>query len=459
MSESINIRTYRMYLKSDRDKYDKDYYYYTCINTTYQNTDSSGVAKILAQFKYSPSCYLLYHEITVSRIKDMILNDKPIDLTGKYIKNFNFKHLQLEESYQFNDFNASYTYWDGSTSFAFSRYNDEDINFYRANFSTGNLSFYRANFGKGNINFNNTNFDKGNVNFAYSNFIDGKISYNGANFGEGKINFTKVNFGSCKISFSYTHFGGGEITFNSSTANKISFEAIKFRSDIDLQFKYVNKLFFNSCINKDHMQISGIKHQLSFKKSTNLGRIKLDWQKSNVEKAIENAYPITKYMDGSEKKDTYSLIADDFLMLKENYSKEGKYDYEDAAYRAYMKYNTKSMKLLSSNFSKKTFNLVFGAISGYGTKAGNILIFCILTIITFGFIYYSTFFNSLNIARSLLKSMYFSTITFLTIGYGDLSPLNTDFTDLQTLCTGIEGFVGLLLMSMVTVVIMRKVLR
>ena len=123
-----------------------------------------------------------------------------------------------------------------------------------------------------------------------------------------------------------------------------------------------------------------------------------------------------------------------------------------------MNHNTRSLQWKGS-FGKKIFNAAFGAISGYGTKISNILLSCFISVIAFGFVYLSAFANAADTTRAFLKAMYFSTITFLTIGYGDLSPMNTGFTDLQTFCTGLEGFMGLLLMSMVTVVVVRKVLR
>ena len=75
----------------------------------------------------------------------------------------------------------------------------------------------------------------------------------------------------------------------------------------------------------------------------------------------------------------------------------------------------------------------------------------------FSFAYLNAFKG--NFVSPFWSSMYFSTITFLTIGYGDISPIKLDFSAIQTVLTGIEGFLGLLLMSIVTVVVVRKILR
>jgi hypothetical protein len=54
----------------------------------------------------------------------------------------------------------------------------------------------------------------------------------------------------------------------------------------------------------------------------------------------------------------------------------------------------------------------------------------------------------------ITKSIYHSAITFLTIGYGDYYP-----SGYIRWLSGIEGFVGLFLMSYFTVAFVRKVLR
>jgi hypothetical protein len=54
-----------------------------------------------------------------------------------------------------------------------------------------------------------------------------------------------------------------------------------------------------------------------------------------------------------------------------------------------------------------------------------------------------------------LKGLYFSATTFLTIGYGDIQPP----TQTVAFAAGIEGFLGLFLMSYFTVAIVRKLLR
>jgi hypothetical protein len=53
-----------------------------------------------------------------------------------------------------------------------------------------------------------------------------------------------------------------------------------------------------------------------------------------------------------------------------------------------------------------------------------------------------------------LQSFYHSAITFFTIGYGDVYPLG-----FSRVVSGLEGFMGVFMMSYFTVAFVRKVLR
>jgi len=60
-----------------------------------------------------------------------------------------------------------------------------------------------------------------------------------------------------------------------------------------------------------------------------------------------------------------------------------------------------------------------------------------------------------SLLRQFFKGQYFSTITFLTIDYGDIQPPN----DICAIIASLEGFSGLFLMSFFTVSVARKTLR
>jgi len=69
--------------------------------------------------------------------------------------------------------------------------------------------------------------------------------------------------------------------------------------------------------------------------------------------------------------------------------------------------------------------------------------------------WYISFLDRLSITPELRQSVYFSAITFLTVGYGDIAP-NNEFV---ALLAGAEGFIGLFMMSYFTVAVVRRLLR
>ena len=194
------------------------------------------------------------------------------------------------------------------------------------------------------------------------------------------------------------------------------------------------------------MRVGGKPNVLSFKDSINLGHIDLDWDENNVKGAIANSQECEK----KENKDACKLVAKDFVMLKENYRRAGQYDWEDASHRAYMEYNTKALRWSFSKkgIFKKLFFKLFGAISGYGTKVTNILLTCVFIIAIFAVL------DSLGSSSMFFDSFTYSINSFLTIGNGSAL-----YFDTCQWLSALEGFLGLLLMSLVTVVIARKLIR
>ncbi len=192
-----------------------------------------------------------------------------------------------------------------------------------------------------------------------------------------------------------------------------------------------------------------------------------------------------------DKKDLYS-IKETFHVLKQAYNKLGRYEEEDLAYvefkRAEAKYkisevessSTKIWKLLIYPFKKLFLDLM----GGYGTNPFSIVGAMVLAISLFATLY--TLFPNLiidsdinkiatdpilksvwhlvsgklpfidcTLVKRLASSLYYSGITFLTIGYGDVKPASLVGRTLAYL----EGFCGLFLMSYLTIAFSRKVLR
>jgi hypothetical protein len=107
---------------------------------------------------------------------------------------------------------------------------------------------------------------------------------------------------------------------------------------------------------------------------------------------------------------------------------------------------------------------VFDKIGLYATSPGRVLLSVVVFWITFGTFYFLSDLSGLGKTVSsvnnpdhlsvLVQSFYHSAVTFFTIGYGDVYPMG-----LSRVISGLEGFMGVFMMSYFTVAFVRKVLR
>ncbi len=255
----------------------------------------------------------------------------------------------------------------------------------------------------------------------------------------------------------------------------LDFNNSEFHSFTNLKIKR-GMIKLNEVINRDIIDFRNIELDKKNIKKLNLfniknqGTIYLDWNKNNVKNAIDNGT------------DDYEKRANQYRMLKENYRKLGQYEWEDKAYYEFKRNQLKAewedvknrkfkgtcilnkigfeFKRLWDGFWYPLKTIFFKWIGGFGTKPLRIFITMLVTVILFGIGYKfigDSLINTENAQMSgkLLKSFYHSAVTFLTIGYGDIQPAST----LGVILSGIEGFVGLFLMSYFTVAFVRKVLR
>jgi hypothetical protein len=108
--------------------------------------------------------------------------------------------------------------------------------------------------------------------------------------------------------------------------------------------------------------------------------------------------------------------------------------------------------------------LVFDKIGLYATSPGRVLFSVVIFWLFFGSTYFLVDLSGLgktassvgNLDRlsTLSQSFYHSAVTFFTIGYGDVYPQG-----ISRIVSGLEGFMGVFMMSYFTVAFVRKVLR
>ena len=106
-------------------------------------------------------------------------------------------------------------------------------------------------------------------------------------------------------------------------------------------------------------------------------------------------------------------------------------------------WTTPKYMLKAFSFKFKYFNSLIGYLTwGYGLKPIRVIGFAIFTILSFSGIYY--FSELKDTSGSLLNSIYFSTVTFTTLGYGDILPAGS----IKLVCA-LEALMGAITMGLI----------
>jgi len=343
----------------------------------------------------------------------------------------------------------------------------------------GNASFSKATI-KEYADFSEENFE-GNDNFSRATFegndfsmaiIKGGAVFNRATFKGGAV-------------FSRATFEGDAVFGLKYLDNIIDFSEIKIFSGKKLFIKIINeggKINFNRAyLESTYLDMELVKDVLIdftdvLIKNTKIGKDK-----------IENHIIQEKEMRFSEAKEIY-------LLLKNNFHNVGQYEDESWAYkkekdmdrlshswRFYMKELKKEKKeeklpfltwIKNGDFKKWIISAFSNIIYGYGEKPWNVIKTAVAIIIIFALSFSfiglgnpeiielkgtAIHQNSGNmvdlVSKGLLKnnvirnfpdSLYFSTITFTTLGYGDFRPLE----GLGRILAGSEAFIGAFMMAL-----------
>ena len=262
------------------------------------------------------------------------------------------------------------------------------------------------------------------------------------------------------MTFHDTNFGNGGILFDGALMDKstILFEDCIFNSVVSLNQCKISKLAFSNCTNHDMIsfgkQSQCIIEMIAFFYHNNMGNILLNWDiyKNSVLGFKDSIAP--EFIDGNKVNATEPLIASELKMLKENYHNQGEYRWEDEAYVEFKRLEAK--QLLKNNPKRWILSFV-GLVGKYGTDPWSVFVSMIIAVFVFGLLYLLPWMSIYpeNTIRHIWSPFYYSLITFLTIGYGDLSAQNC----LTALICGIEGFLGVFMMSYFSVAVVRKILR
>ncbi len=406
---------------------------------------------------------------------------------GSGHKNFKYAHFgegqTLFVNTEFNDGDVSFInseFEKGKVSFKIARFGKGKIDFHFARFKSGDISFERTEFGDGKVDFRTTEFNNGKVNFNRSTFGKGEKTFEASQLKEGRLSFRKTDFGSgdvifdlcefnnTKVSLDNAKFGKGNLSFFNANIKTLSLKSCHLDHYVDLRLANCDFVNISDVIGRDIIDIRPYDFAINIK-TLNLvgmrliGRLYIDWFDNNVKNLI-NSQTDTSNKEKSEQ----------FRILKENFNFTGQYIDEDKAYVEFKRYEMKAD--IEENKKNKLFKrllmhpsfgfrwLVFDKMGLYATDPLRVLISMLFSYLFFSFLYtiLPYFFNTSitssvgdpdNLSR-INVAFYHSAVTFLTIGYGDYYP-----SGIIRFLSGIEGFIGLFLMSYFTVAFVRKILR
>ena len=356
----------------------------------------------------------------------------------------------------------------GKVDFHYSVFGDCDVTFERAEFGNSRVDFRTVDFGSGRINFNRSVFGNGEVNFEGASCKSGKIQFKKVEMGSGPKNFNLMEMANAEINFERTEFGDGDVTFNNSHFKVLSLKSCHLDHYVDLRLARAELLDISDTIVRDIVDLEPYDFKINvdvidMSGMRLIGKLYIDWNQNNCQDVILN-----------QGETSIRQKAEQFRILKQNFSGTGKYEDEDEAYVMFKRFEARAdlKEAIAGNKWARVWAwpafgfkwLVFDKIGLYATSPGRVLISVVIFWLFFGTTYFLIDLSGIGNTVSgvdawdhltpFLQSFYHSAITFFTIGYGDVYPVG-----FSRIISGLEGFMGVFMMSYFTVAFVRKVLR
>jgi uncharacterized protein YjbI with pentapeptide repeats len=374
----------------------------------------------------------------------------------------------------FSNGNVDYknsVFGNGTIDFKFAKFASGDITFERAVFGKGRKDFKNVEFGGGRIDFRRVEFNDGDVSFDGVEFGDGKVSFRSSVFGHGHKSFEFADFAHGEAQFDSVDFGSGTISFRQARTTNISFTGCHLNSYIDLRFGECHHVDLRNTIVRDILDAKPenekvVIREMNLSGMRILGRIFINWRENNVYDLIYN-----------QKNSTLFQKAEQFRILKENFRNNGQYDDEDFAYLEFRRCEAKAdlqwslqkdkMIKLSAYPTYYFKKYVFDYVGRYATSPMRVLLNGVIAVFLFALLYFifteflpfwghvaTALPAELDRTHDFLNNIYYSAITFCTVGYGDYFAAG-----FVKVLAAFEGFTGIFLMSYFTVAFVRKILR
>lgn len=450
-----------------------------------QENSDSKICPICGRPIHKESKYCIFHagseektekefeQALKKHIKEIKKEDKGYNFEGfVFVGNISFNNIIFNEDPKF--INTKFIY--GSISFIGTQFK-EKTSFLGLLFN-GTVDFSGAFFGK-EVEFKGTHFESGSTSFREVVFC-GDVFFEGNIFQNG-IDFSNAGFKG-NFSFGFNKFNGTEINFNCADINKNFDIALTEKKHISLNFESITTYFAFTNITLI-VKNGGISFRNTILEKISLcfeiyNDSYIDFEGARIKDTVFRRDHIEGHLIQENRK-WYGRAKEIYITLKNNFHSIGRYDDESWAYikerdmekltysftnseeNDTYRFNSNMKNILDRFilkikfftkwlFSKKSLNwlklVIASFIYGYGEnpwyviRFALIIIFLFAIILNFSGIVYSDRTNMIiefikeskgdeytlkylgPILGSFLNCLYFSVVTFATLGYGDFQP-------------------------------------
>jgi len=390
----------------------------------------SNICPICGRPSYKSSKYCIFHAKLAEKeeeefkkaLKEYIEKIKENNLDYNFSKFIFIGKIDFEKEFKLNIFKY--------VNFMDATFEDE-VNFMDATFESS-ADFERVTF-KSNVNFVDTTFKS-------HAFFDGTIFKKYVDFGgttfEGIAGFGDVTFDDDAV-FEDAIFKGdtyfGEAIFKKNV--HFSWAKLPPGKLLSLTVKGRGNIFFKQTF-LEHIILS-----LDLEKDTFI-----DFTNAT----LKNTRIKMEEIDGhilQEQEKTFSEAKEIYLLLKNNFHSVGKYKDESWAFKKEKDMERKDNCHFKS-LHKWLWSCVLNGVFGYGEQPIKVIISAMSIILIFTFLFMGSGISNIDIERITTKNffdcIYFSTVTFTTLGLGDFRPVE----GWGRILVGTEAFIGAFMMAL-----------
>jgi len=436
-----------------------------------------------------------FEQALKKHIKEIKKEDKGYNFEGfVFMGDINFNNIKFNEDPKF--INTKFIY--GSISFIETKF-EEKTSFLGVLFN-GTVDFGGASFRKG-VEFKGTKFKGGPTSFKEV-YFSGDVSFEG-NIFQNNIDFSNAQFHG-NFNCSFDKFNGSEINFNCADINKNFNIALTEEKHISLNFESITTYFAFTDI-KIIVKNGDISFRNTLLDKISLcfeiyNDSYIDFEGARIKDTVFRRDHIEGHIIQENKK-SYDKAREIYITLKNNFHSIGRYDDESWAYVKERDMEKLSYSFTNSEendtyrfasnmknkldkfilkikfftkwlFSKKSLNwlklVIASFIYGYGENPWRVICFALIIIFLFAIIlnfsgivisdrtnliiefikesqgdeYTLKYLGP--ILGSFLNCLYFSVVTFTTLGYGDFQPA----VGLSRFFVSLESIIGAITMAL-----------